>query len=75
MAGEVRTCKYLLRAQRQCKPKHFGFEYRHELVATKRYFSLKHQIKIHKKNLAILKYILLRGLFLRKKLKNLFHIH
>jgi hypothetical protein len=37
MAGEVRTCKYLLRAQRQCKSTHFGFECRHELVAAKRY--------------------------------------
>ena len=37
MAGEVRTCKYLLRAQRRCMPTHFGFECRHELVAAKRY--------------------------------------
>jgi hypothetical protein len=36
MAGEVRTCKCLLRAQRQCMPTHFGFECRHELVAAKR---------------------------------------
>ena len=75
MAGEVRTCKYLLRAQRQCKPKHFGFEYRHELVATKRYFSLKHQIKIHKKNLAILNKGMKARFVFKKKVKNLFHIH
>jgi hypothetical protein len=37
MAGEVRTCNCLLRSQRQCKPTHFGFECRYELVAAKRY--------------------------------------